>query len=153
MRQPTFAFIHTDTLSKLEYQLMTRRRSMKNSREFIEIWRTRSEADRVSRARLALFKLALSMHARTHVRMHARIVFIGTHGVPELQLRARSCRIFAARDIAMSPLHSFRRRSLASPAFFCVFSPVLYQWFDPSTKYRGVARVCPADGSEVTCCY
>lgn len=52
------------------------------------------------------------------------------------------------RDITMSPLHSFRRRS---PAFFCVFSP--FSSGSTRTKYRGVARVCPADGSQVTCCY
>lgn len=92
------------------------------------------ETGRVSRARPAL---------------SARLPYLCTLFLPR---HGSSCEPEAAesswRDITMSPLHSFRRRS---PAFFCVFSP--FSSGSTRTKYRGVARVCPADGSQVTCCY
>ena len=147
---PTYAFIHTDTLSKLEYQLITRERSMK----FEGIYPNLAQRLTVSAGRGSPFS-SLPMHAYVHTCMHTRAYrfYWNTRcaGAAAASQKLQNLRGSRYRDVPFA-LVSPRARLPRQP-FFCVFSPVLYQWFDPSTKYRGVARVCPADGSEVTCCY
>ena len=112
----------------------------RNSEEFIQIWWTSSDWP-CQQGEAAILSACLAYLCTLFLPRH------GSSCEPEAAGRQN-----LRGEISRCPLCTrFAGALLRSPAFFCVFSP--FSSGSTRAKYRGVARVCPADGSEVTCCY